>query len=247
MKVIIIDDEEDAIDILESIINLNKEEYSIVGKTTDPVKGLGLIKKHNPDVVFLDIEMPEMNGFELLESLSEINFEIIFATAYDEYAIRAIKENALDYILKPVTFSEVMKALGKAKKKRTISQVNQPDYKLLLNNLHSNYFERIRISTSSGFEFMYTDELIFLKAEGSYTDVYSKNSDKLLISKPIKQIEQELNPNIFFRVHRSYIINIRFIKRFDRTKNIIIMINGAEIPLSRRRYDEFITFLKKTS
>src|SRR6056297_3165688 len=152
MKAILIDDEPNALDALENIISLNGHGVKVVAKTTNPFEGLGLILQHRPDVVFLDVEMPGMSGFELLESLPEIHFEIVFATAYDHYAIKAIKNNALDYILKPVSISEVNTALEKVKEKRTHKLAHSESYIELLKDIRSYKDERMKISTLNGYE-----------------------------------------------------------------------------------------------
>lgn len=245
LRIIIIDDEVDAIEAIESIIGINNQDYEIIAKTTDPVKGLGLILQHKPDLVFLDIEMPGMNGFQLLESIPVIDFEVIFATAYEHYAIRAIKANALDYILKPVSIPEVLNAIDKVQKKKQNTIGNSENYNNLLTEIISRKNSQIKIPTLKGFEFIETDELIYLEADGSYTTAYFKNTDKLVISKPIKQIEPLLKSDSFFRVHRSYIVNTVYIRRFDRKKYSLIMINDSVVPISRRRYNDFMDFLEK--
>jgi len=243
LKIIIIDDEADAIDVLESIIEINKSDYEIVAKTTNPVEGIGLILQHKPDVVFLDIEMPELNGFQILESIPSIDFEVIFATAYENYAIKAIKENALDYILKPATIPEVLEALEKAKTK--IQNKDNSDYRSIIESLNNNHSSKIKIPTSTGFELISIDELVSLEADGSYTIAHFINSDKLIISKPLKQLEPLLDAKRFFRVHRSFIVNTEHIRRFNRERYSLVMINGSNIPISRRRYDAFMEFLKE--
>lgn len=243
LSVIIIDDEADAIEAIENIIDINNKDYKIIGKTTDPVKGLGLILQLKPDVVFLDIEMPGMNGFQLLESIPAIGFEVIFVTAYEHYAIRAIKANALDYVLKPVSIPEILNALEKVKQKKKDSENHSENYKKLLSEINIRNKTRIKIPTVKGVEFIDTSDLVYLEADGSYTTAYFKNSDKLIISKPIKQIEPLLNLNTFFRIHRSYIINTSHIRRLERDSFTIIMNNNTVIPLSRRRYNDFMNFL----
>jgi len=243
LKVIIVDDEADAITVLENIININKTDYEIVAKTTNPVDAVGLIVEHKPDVVFIDIEMPELDGFQVLKSIPDINFEVIFATAYENYAVKAIKENALDYILKPATIPEVLEALEKAKKRKLDKKNSFPEYETLLDNVNNKRLSKIKIPTSSGFEFVETSDLISLEADGPYTTAYFKNSDKLVISKSIKQLEELLETNSFFRLHRSFIVNVEYIKRFERDRYSVVMSDGSVIPLSRRRYDAFMDFL----
>ena len=242
LKVIIIDDEEDAIIALKSIIEIS-DDYKIIGQSTDPFKGLELILQKKPDVVFLDIEMPRMNGFQLLESISNIDFAIIFSTAYEQYAIKAIKSNAVDYILKPVSVTEVLNALEKVKNRKKTSQEQSGKTKKLLSEVNSSNSNRIKIPTVKGFEFIEIDQLVYFEADGSYTTAFFKDSSKIVISKTIKQIESLFDQNKFFRIHRSYLINMDFIRRFDREKNTITLDNQIEVPLSRRRYNDFIDFL----
>ncbi len=244
LKVIIIDDEPDAIDALESIININELEYELVAKTTNPLDAIGLIKEHEPDVVFLDIEMPQLNGFQLLESLSEINFEVIFVTAYENYAIKAIKENAIDYILKPVNIPEVLGALEKVRKKRLKEHKTKSNYNKLLKDIDTHRFNKLRIATSNGFELIDVDDLISLEADGSYTTAVFKNRDNLIISKSIRHVESLLDTNLFFRVHRTFIVNITHVIRFDRDNYSLTMCNNQVIPVSTRRYNTFVTFLE---
>lgn len=242
LKVIIIDDEEDAIIALKSIIEIS-DDYKIIGESTDPVKGLELILQKKPDVVFLDIEMPRMNGFQLLKSISNVDFDIIFSTAYKHYAIQAIKANALDYILKPVSIPEVLNALEKVKNRKKDSSEINAKYKKLLSDVITGNSNRIKIPTLGGFEIIDTDNITYLEADGSYTTAFLKNSSKIVISKLIIQIEPLLDKNKFFRTHRSFLVNMECVRRFDREKNIITLENQVEVPLSRRRYNDFIDFL----
>ncbi len=245
LRIIIIDDEPDAIEAIESIVEINNTEYQIVAKTTDPAKGLELILLHKPDVVFLDIEMPGMNGFQLLDKISNIDFDVIFATAYEHYAIRAIKLNALDYILKPVSITEVMNALEKAKKRKQTPQDRSVNYKNLLSDIKSPRFQRIKISTVKGFEFVVIDNIIRLEAEGSYTKMYLKDQEKILVSKPIKKMEEELSGTGFFKSHRSHVINLNHIRSYNSKKSTITMTDESIVPLSRRKQSSFSLLMEE--
>ncbi|MCG8412049.1 MAG: LytTR family DNA-binding domain-containing protein [Bacteroidales bacterium] len=243
LKIIIIDDEINAINVLCKIIQVNNVDHEIIATTTDPIEGINLILTHKPDVVFLDIEMPKLSGFQVLASIPDIDFEVIFATAFENYAIKAIKENALDYILKPPTIPEVLNALEKVKEKKLNKIDGSLNYQKLLDGLNSSRFQRIKIPTSNGFELIETENLMYLCADGVYTIAHFRNLEQMVISKPIKQIEELLNMDHFFRVHRSYIINGVYIRRFGRDSYMLEMVDGKEIPVSRRRYCDFITFL----
>lgn len=244
LKVIIIDDEIDAVNLLEKIIGSKPDAYKIVGKTTNPLEGIELIIKLKPDVVFLDIEMPQMSGFQLLQITSELKFEVIFATAYESYALKAIKENALDYILKPITPNEVFSALEKAKQLLANNTSKIDRFKELIEKINLNATRRIKFPTINGFELIEMNSLVYFEAEGSYTLAYLSNGEKIVLSKSIKQIELIVNSEHFFRAHRTYLINISFVKRFDRDLYTITLTNNTEIPLSRRRYEGFLKAMK---
>jgi len=239
INIIIIDDEPDAIETIYNIIKLNSSEYKVIASSSNPIEGIELIKRHKPDILFLDIEMPEMSGFKLLESLPKIDFEIIFVTAYEQYALKAIKSGALDYILKPVNISELHTALDKAKSRIEHQTHLSTDYISVIKEIYSKKSKRIRIPTISGFEFIIPENLIRLEADGSYTNTFFTDGKQLMISKTIKDLKSLFSSNMFFRSHRSHIINLYHIVRFERGKNNIIMADNSVIPLSRKRVELF--------
>jgi two-component system LytT family response regulator len=239
MKVLIVDDERDAIEAIENTMLLSGYKHNVIATSTNPLEAIGLILQHNPDLVFLDIEMPEMNGFEMLESIPKINFEVVFVTAYDQYAIQAIKNNAADYILKPVSVSDVKAALERVEKRVKNNQSSSVNFDALISDARFKGVEKIKISTSSGFELINLSELISLEAQGAYSYARLKGGKSIMITKPLKELEMRLNLNIFFRTHRSFIINLDHIKRFESERNKIIMSDNISIPLARRRMEEF--------
>lgn len=239
LGVIIVDDEQDAINAVVESIKLGDVPCEILAATNNPLEAIGLILKHKPDMVFLDIEMPELSGFELLESIPNIDFEIVFVTAYDHYAIKAIKNNAVDYLLKPVSVSEINKALQKVQN-RIGNGVNKPtDYKKLIDEISNNENRKIKINSSAGFELINLENIISIEANGMYSEITLKHSEKILITKPLKQIELQIESSDFFRVHRSYLINIQHVKRFDSEKSIIVMSDNSFVHLARRRKEKF--------
>jgi two-component system LytT family response regulator len=245
MRIFIVDDEPDAVEALKNIINRLDENYSVCASSNNPHEAVGLILQHKPDVVFLDIEMPEMSGFELLETLPEINFEIIFATAFEHYALQAIKNNAIDYIVKPISVTDVSNALAKAKNKSKETSSKRKKYVQLLQDLEKSNHDRIKITTTRGWEFIVLDELIRIEADGVYTKAYVQNGDLLTITKPIKKLEEELSKRYFFRPHRSHLINVKQVIRFDSSQNSIIMSDNSKVPLARRRNKAFNDLLKE--
>ncbi|MFO7863465.1 MAG: LytTR family DNA-binding domain-containing protein [Salinivirgaceae bacterium] len=245
MKIVIIDDENNAVEALKLIIDRINGDYIIVGATTNPYEAIGIILQQKPDIVFLDIEMPHLTGFELLEILPEIDFEIIFATAYEHYAIEAIKKNAIGYIVKPVSISSVKEALLKAEEKQKSGANKSAKYQNLLADVEKPTKSRIKIATASGFEFIDTDAIIRLEADNVYTKAIIERREKIIITKPLKKLEEELNLECFFRTHRSHLINTEHVYRFDSLKNSVIMSDNSTVPIARRRIREFKDLLNK--
>lgn len=239
MKVLIVDDEHDAIEAIKNTIALSGYTHNVVATATNPLEAIGLILKHNPDLVFLDIEMPEMNGFEVLESIPKINFEVVFVTAYDQYAIQAIKNNAADYILKPVSVSDVRVALERVGNRFKNGKESPVNFNTLLHDAKFKGAEKIKISTSAGFELINLSELISLEAQGAYSYGRIVGGKSIMITKPLKEMERQLNKGLFFRTHRSFLINLDHIKRFESENNTIVLSDNISIPLSRRRMEKF--------
>jgi|SRR6056297_583270 len=242
--VLIIDDELNALETIESIIEFNSSEFEILAKTTNPYEAIGLISHYKPDIVFLDIEMPGLSGFELLNKLSEISFEVIFTTAYEQYAIQAIKNNALDYILKPVSVSEVNHALEKVSEKLALK--NKPtDYQRLIDDINTAREGKIRITTQSGFDLISLKNIIYLKANGVYTNIKMSNGEEHLVTKPLQEILEKLDDKRFCRTHRSFIVNLKQVLRYDSDKNNIILSDASAVPLARRRKGKFLELIEQ--
>lgn len=237
----IIDDEKKCVSYLSKTLEKKFPEISVIGTAQNVAEGLKLLQHHKPDILFLDIEMPGKNGFELLNAIGEINFEVIFTTAYNEYAIKAIRFAALDYLLKPVDEEELKQALERYKQKK--KQTTGDQINLLFDNLKNiaNAFTKISVSTADGVIFLNVADIIYCEATGSYTHFFLKNKEKLLSSRTLKDFEEMLSENNFFRIHHSYLINMNEIKRYIRGEGgSVIMSNGNEVLVSRRKKEEFI-------
>ena len=240
LRTIIIDDELNATNAIENILVHDCNNVEVIAKCNDPLKAVEIIKSKKPDFIFLDIEMPEMNGFELLQALGSIDFEIIFLTAYDEYAITAIKNNALDYILKPITIDEIKAGVNKVRE--NIKKTRITNYQNLIKSANTQH--KIKIPTSSGFEILNPKDVIHVEACGAYAIICLQSGEQLVVSKSIKEIGDLLLPHGFFRSHRSHIINMNHIRRFT-TENDgeVIMNDNSRIPLSRRKRNDFMALL----
>ncbi len=244
INAIIIDDEERARNTLFSLLSNYCPEINISANCANVPDGVIAINKYKPDVVFLDIEMPDYNGFELLGFFREIDFEIIFVTAYSEYAIKAFEISAVDYILKPIDIDQLKNSVEKLKQKKLHSQM-QEQIELLKESYKGDDIRKIALSMSNGLTFVEVADIVFLEADGAYTTFFLKDGQKIVVSKKLKFYEDILsNRSFFFRTHRSYFININFIKKYSRSENAILMENGTSITISRDRKQEFEALLK---
>jgi two-component system LytT family response regulator len=202
-----------------------------------------LIIRHKPDLIFIDIEMPFGNAFDLLNSIPKINFEVIFVTAFDNYALNAIKLSALDYLLKPVSIKELQAAVVKAEEKIKGKNISSRIENLLY-NLKSppNSSKRLALPTFEGLTFLDSDEFVRLEASNNYTFVFLKDKTKIVVSRPLKEFESMLDMTNFSRVHHSHIINHNYIKKYHRGRGgYVEMEDGSTIEVSTRKKDEFLS------
>ncbi|MBI3232448.1 MAG: response regulator transcription factor [Bacteroidetes bacterium] len=247
IKAIIVDDEEAGRVTLERLIENYCFDVKVVGKAEDIIEAGDLIRALKPHVVFLDIEMPGGNGFKLLEQFDHIDFDIVFVTAYHQYAIKALRFSALDYLLKPVNISELQESIDRIKKKQTLAQ-NGSRYSILKNSLHEgDQLTKIVISTAQGFHILQIEEIIYCKGEGSYTYFFMKGGVKYMVSKNLKEYEDMLDNLKFMRIHKTYLINLKHIEHLTRTEGATVrMSNGDNLPVSYRKKEQLIQTLKNS-
>lgn len=244
-KAILIDDEENARTTLALLLQEYAPEVQVVAQCPNVPEGVIAIHKHNPDIVFLDVEMPDYNGFELLDFLKEIPFEIIFVTAYSQYAIRAFEISAVDYLLKPVEINSLKAALEKAAKKRDASNILQR-MSLMKEAYQGNPVQKITLSVAEGLLFVDVQQIVFFEADRAYTHVYLADGSKLTVSKPMRTFEDMLAEQTFmFRPHRSYLVNTNRIRKYLRGESLLVMDNNATVAVSRERKAEFEAHLKE--
>ena len=241
IKTIIIEDEAKSRSSLRQKLIEFCPEVAVVAEAEDGIEGIGLIEKHDPQLVFLDIEMPKMNGFEMLNAIKEKKFHIIFTTAYDRYAIKAIKYAAFDYLLKPVDIEELKIAVTRAAGSETGQTKKQIE--LLQQNIQhpKKQFNKLAVPTLEGLLFFDIADIIYLEANSNYTDIFFSNKTKILTSRTLKDFEELLPKDIFFRVHHSYLINLNYIKRYIKGDGGQIELqNGTYVDVSRRKKEEFL-------
>lgn len=237
LKILIVDDENDALEALEWKIKNYTNENNIT-KCDSPVKAIEIIEKEHPDVVFLDIQMPEMDGFTMIEKLNYRGFNLIFTTAHDEFALKAIKVSAIDYLLKPVDKDELIQAMNKIKTEEP-SGVLEEKLKLLLNNVNNDSSDKVNISADGKVYLLDKEDVIMLKSEKSYTTIYLVSGQEIVASRTLKEVEKRFPFPNFFRVHNSYLINLNHVKEYLKgLGGELIMTNGLTASISRNKKTE---------
>lgn len=241
LKAIVIDDEAKGRLALKRKLADYCPQVQVIAEAENGQEGILLIEHHKPQVVFLDIEMPRMNGFEMLNELKEKKFHLIFTTAYNQYAIKAIKYAAFDYLLKPVDIEELKQTVAKIDVKENDQTKQQAD--LLHQNLQhpKKLLHKLAIPTLEGLFFYDINDVIHLEANSNYTNIYFNNKTKILASKTLKEFEELLPDDIFFRTHHSHLINLNYIKRYIKGDGGQIELqNGNYVDVSRRKKEEFL-------
>lgn len=240
LTAIIIDDEQKGRMALKQKLQDYCADVQLTGEAENGEEGMKLIEKNKPDIVFLDIEMPRMDGFEMLHQLPEKKFHLIFTTAYDQYAIKAIKYAAFDYLLKPIDIEELKSAVSKINSQPPVH--TEKKLAALEENLHGkNAFNKLAIHTLEGLLFFNISDIIHLEAQSNYTVIHFSNQHKITASRTLKDFEELLPQDIFFRPHHSHLINLNYIKRYIKGDGGQIELqNGTYVDVSRRKKDEFL-------
>ena len=246
IKTIIIDDEQGNIITLTEMLNNYCPDVFLIGSANNITDGEKLIYAETPDLVFLDIEMPFGNGFELLNRLMPVTFEVIFVTAFNNYAIKAFKYSVIDYLLKPVNIDELKAAVLKVRNKLESTNVTLRIDSLLSNlKTEKTGQKKIGITTEDGIIFEEIDDIMYLEAEGSYTTIFTKGGKAETTSRTLKDFEDMLPENIFCRVHNSSIINVNYIKKYYKGRGgYVEMEDNKKIEVSQRKKDEFLSKIK---
>jgi len=244
IKAIIIDDEVHCLDTLSLLLKEYCPDVQLMEQCRSAKQGLEAIEKYKPDLVFLDIEMPAMNGFEMLEQFSEIPFAIIFTTSYDQYAIKAIRFSALDYLLKPIDPNELVSAIKKVQEQRHLPVAEQ--FQMLLKQIQGkeHHFNKIPVPTSEGFELIPADQVLYCEANDNYTHLFLKNKNKIIACRTLKEMEEQLLDFPFFvRVHHSYLVNLNEVTKYVRGEGgYLVMSNGSTVNVSRSRKEALMKF-----
>lgn len=240
LKTIIIDDELPCIETLQLMLNKKFEQVvEIVATTSKPSEAILLIEKEKPDLLFLDIEMPEMTGIELLQKLPNTNFQVVFTTAHPQYAIQAIRLNALDYLTKPISLSELTDAVNKC-----VTKHKQNDTDILnhfLQQLKSNTTKKIALPTGTTTQFVPINEIVRVESQSNYSLIYFLNRPKLTVTKTLKELEEQLSPHQFLRIHHSHLVNIEHVIGYKNQDSGYLIVQGNDlVEISRRKKQEVL-------
>lgn len=248
LKAVLIDDERNSLESLNLELLSYCPEIIITAMFRDPIEGRQAILQSPPDVLFLDIEMPGMNGFDLLLSIPSINFEIIFVTAFDQFALKAFDVHAIDYLLKPIRKDKLIQAVQRAKE-RHLEKTAKTNVQAFVQHMMSQAsydHDQIALPTNEGFTFVKTKEIIYLEAESNYTWIKLTSQARLLISKSLGEIEGQLNASNFYRIHKTFVANIHQIHRYVRGQGgTLVMNDGSQIPVSRTHKEQLLKLILK--
>jgi two-component system LytT family response regulator len=247
INTILIDDERDGLEDLQEAIAKYCPEVSVMGAFNVPSEGLKAIQQLKPHLVFLDVQMPGTSGFELLQKLSPVSFDVIFVSAYDRYAIKAIKFSALDYLLKPVDIDELIQAVSRVQR-RMFQLQHHSSVQSVIQNVqhHSGRIERLAVPSAEGIDIFDVDDIIFCKADSCYTHIYLVKGQRKVVTKVLKDFEDVLSDSGFCRVHNSFLVNLRHVKRYVRGEGgYVTLTDDHHVDISRRRKDEFLSLLDR--
>lgn len=241
IRCVIVEDEEMARNVLKSLLAQYCQDVMVCAEADDVVSGKNMIETFRPDLVFLDIEMPGGSGFKLLSSIDNIDFEVVFITAYEQFAIKAIRHDALDYILKPIDPKELVAAVEKvkeAKYKKTLKK----QYDSLLKNLDPEQLvvRKISLSTADKIHLIDVDDIIRCESDNYYTIIFFKDGTSLMVSKTLKEMDQKLEEYDFVRTHKSHLVNMRCIKNFIKDEMMVVMTDGTKVPVSKRKKERIL-------
>ncbi|WP_075340490.1 LytR/AlgR family response regulator transcription factor [Tenacibaculum agarivorans] len=243
LKAIIVDDEDKAIKSLSWELSNFNDEVEILDTFSNPLKALDFISTNKIDCLFLDIEMPTMDGFQFIEKLPNKDFAIVITTAYNEYAIKALKKEAIDYLLKPVDTDDLelcLKKISKFSKRASAIDTNEKFEKILYSFNQQLKEKKVVINADGRLIFLLPSEILCIESDGNYSSIYTTEGKKIVVSKKLKDVNSLLPENLFFRIHNSYVINLSKVKEYYKTDGYVMLEMNHKIPVSRQRKTEFL-------
>lgn len=245
IRTIIIEDEPKARTSLMMLLDMHCPSVFVVGFAQSVKEGVDIIEKLNPDLIFLDIHLKDGSGLDILKEFNNLNFKIIFTTAFEEYAVKAFKLSALDYLLKPIDTEELVHAVEKAEQ-----VINHDNFPVQIKSFFDNFdsgekTKTVALKTADHIYVVKTENILFCEADKNYTRFYLNNNQKILVSKTLKEYEEILEPLKFLRIHQSFLINLHYLVQLNKRENLVFLANGTKLPVSTRKKDVLLEMLNR--
>jgi len=246
LNCLILDDESRNAQLLKKMLAAYCPQVQVLATESDPLKGISLITALQPQLVFLDVEMPHLNGFEILKQLEPVNFEVIFVTAYSHYAIEAFEHHAVGYLTKPINTEKLVSAVNAAAERIQQRSFSKNLFSLIENTNKQTQVQKIPLSTSNGLVFVKMTDIMYCESSGNYTSFYLDDGKIILVSRQLGEYEKLLPDNDFTRIHDKYIINLAYIKEYIKgSGGDVVLENGKELPVASRRKEDFLSIFEK--
>ncbi|MBT8301794.1 MAG: LytTR family DNA-binding domain-containing protein [Maribacter sp.] len=243
LEAVIVDDELKALQSLSWELTNFSNEIMVNASFTDPFEALEYLEKNTPDCLFLDIEMPTMDGFQFIQKLTNKNFPVVITTAYNQYAIKALKNEAIDYLLKPIDTDDLEDTIVKIKKFNNRNYTSDRLEKILLNFNANTSHKKITFNTDGKLLFLESDEILYAESDGNYSTIFLTDGQKIVLTKKLKEVNDLLPADSFYRIHNSYIINLHKIKEFLKTDGYVVLNSNHKIPVSRQKKSDFLDMI----
>ncbi|MDT7828712.1 LytTR family DNA-binding domain-containing protein [Pricia sp. S334] len=243
LEAVIVDDEKKALQSLTWELTNFSDEIEVKASFTDPFAALEYLEKNTPDCLFLDIEMPTMDGFQFIKKLTNKNFPVVITTAYNQYAIKALKNEAIDYLLKPIDADDLRETIVKIRKYNAKNFTAERLEKILMNFNANAKHKKITFNTDGKLVFLESDDVLYAESDGNYSTIFLADGSKMVLTKKLKEVNEILPEDSFFRIHNSYIINLGKIKEFLKTDGYVVLQSNHKIPVSRQKKSGFLDML----
>ena len=244
LKAILVDDELSSLQNLQQKLTEFCPDVKVIATAQKPEDAILLIQQHKPDVIFLDIEMPRMNGFRMLDEIDDISFDIIFTTAYNHYAVDAIRISAFDYLTKPIAIKDLQNAVERLAEHRQLQTKDKLGVLKSSLNANKSQEEKIVIATNEGMEFITINNILHIESSSNYSKIYLQNGKSMVVTKLLKDFEDMLLPYRFYRIHNSHLINLKYIEKYIKGDGgQVRLVNGTVIDVARRKKDEFLKLI----
>lgn len=243
---VIIDDEKNALEVLELQLTQFCKQVQVVAAANGGIPGIEAIRKYKPELVFLDIEMPHKNGFDVLSETKDCRYKVIFTTAYDQFAIKAFKFSAIDYLLKPIDIRELQQAVEKAESKEEHRSLDEKIQVLLTQLQGTTRQDRIALPVGDAMQFFQTDEILRCESDSNYTHITLINGKKITVAKTLKEVEESLRGTDFYRIHQSHLVNMSHISKVVKGEGgYVVMKDGTTLSISRNKKEAFLESFRK--